>query len=455
MRIRRRLLFTPKALALSIALILGFTLYAAERHEDIPNPLTSSGLFVGDNAAVLGPEYIALIDGICRRLKDTTTAEMAVITVHDLGGTTVDDFADRLFKRFGIGVKGKDNGLLILFASQDRAVRVEVGYGLEPIITDAASSRLLDEEAVPFLAKNEFGRGLYALAKATAAKIAAAQGVALETADPAAWPAQPALAAAEEKEPGAAKPADKGSGKGPLILAGLAALWGLLGLGNIYRKYEKTRGKAPRARVISKANGVTALLWTGSAAGLVGLAATQSGLGASLLSLLSPTGVTIGQGFFRRMLRRRLDSYRLPCPKCGTAMDLTPENLDDALLSVEEAAEEKAGGMDYEVWTCPSCRFQERLSAKLGGASTCPKCHRRSLNETRTTLVSATTSHGGKVRVVRKCLNPNCLFGDMKEHNTPRLSSSSTSSGSGSRSGSSRSSFGGGRSGGGGASRRF
>lgn len=455
MRIRSRQPLPPRALALGLVLILGFALSAAEKIEDVPNPLASSGLFVGDNAAILGPEYVALIDAVCRRLQEATTAEMAVITVRNLGGTTVEDFADKLFKRFGIGVKGKDNGVLILCAFEDRAVRVEVGYGLEPVLTDAAASRLLDEEAVPFLAKDEFGRGLYALAKAAAGKIAAAEGVALETADPAAWPAQPALASTEKTEPGAAKPAAKGSSKGPLILAGLAVLWVLLGMGNIYRKFEKTRGKAPRARAIARANGVTALLWTGAVGGFVALAATGSGVVSSLLSMLSPAGATIGLGVFRRSLRRRLEGYHLPCAKCGTPMDLTPEDLDDALLSVEEAAEERAGGMDYEVWTCPSCHFQERLSVKLGGASPCPKCSRRSLKETRTTLVSATTSHGGKVRVARNCLNPSCLFGDIREHSTSRLSSSTSSSGSSGRSGSSRSSFGGGRSGGGGASRRF
>jgi uncharacterized protein len=453
MRIRRRIQLPSTALALGIGLILVLALQAAEKPEDVPNPLTASGLFVGDNAAVLGPEYVALIDGICRRLKDATTVEMAVITVRDLGGTTIDDFAVRLFKRFGIGVKGKDNGVLILCSLGDRDVRIEVGYGLEPILTDAAASRLLDQEAVPFLAKNEFGRGLYALAKAAAAKIGSAQGLSLETADPAAWPVQPAVAAAAEPDEERAKPAAKSSGIGPLLLAGLAVLWGLLGTGLVYRRYERTRGKAARAKAISRANGVTALLWTGTVGGFVALAATGSGVVSSLLSMLSPTGATIGLGFFRRSLRRRLEGYHLPCAKCGAPMDLTPEDQDDALLTVEEAAEEKAGGMDYEIWTCPACRNQERLSVKLDKARECPKCKRRTLKETSTTLIAATTSHGGKVRVDRKCLNPNCGFAETHERSTPKLASSS--SGVGGRSGSSRSSFGGGRSGGGGASRHF
>jgi len=444
------------ALAAGTAVLLLLSPLAAEKPEDVPNPLASAGLYAGDNASILGAEYVSLIDGVCRRLKDATTVEMAVITVRNLGGTTVEDFAERLFKRFGIGVKGKDNGVLILCAVEDRAVRIEVGYGLEPVLPDALASRILDEEGVPFLAKNEFGRGLFAVAKATATKIAAAEQIAFETSDPAAWPAQPIMALPEAKDTESeAETAVKKSAAGPLILAGLAALWGVLGMWSVYGKYRKTRGKAPRARAISGANGVTALLWTGSAAGAAGLAAARSPFGATILSLLSPTGITIGLGAFRRMLRRRLETYRLPCSQCGAAMDLTPEDQDDALLAVEEAAEEKAGGMDYEVWTCPSCRFQERLSVKLRGAAACPKCNRRTLKETKTTLAAATTSHGGRIREDRNCLNPNCGFSDTRERDTPRLASPGTSSGTGGHSSGSRSSFGGGRSGGGGASRRF
>lgn len=434
---------------------------AAEKPQDVPNPLAVDNLFVGDNAGILGPEYVRLIDEICHKLEDATTAQLAVITVKDLGGLTIEDFAERLFRRFGIGQKGRDNGVLILCALQERDVRIEVGYGLEGVITDSISSRLLDEDAVPFLAKNEFGRGLHALAKGVAGTIAAAQDKSLETADPQVWPAQP-MPAASLQTPAAAEESPskaKSPSQGPLILAGLAALWGLLGNGLVYRKYSRTRGKAARANAIKKANGVTGLLWTGSGAGAVGLLAGRTGFGAALLSLLSPAAVTLGQGYFRQALRRRLDRYHLDCPQCGKGMQLTPEDQDDEFLTVEEAAEEKAGGMDYEVWTCPSCSRQERLSAKMGKARECPQCKRRTLKESTTTLEAATHSHGGRIRVEKTCLNPKCRFKESHERTTPKLASpSSSSSGSWSSrssSGGSHSSFGGGRSGGGGASRHF
>ncbi len=191
----------------------------------------------------------------------------------------------------------------------------------------------------------------------------------------------------------------------------------------------------------------------------MGLMAGHTGFGATILSLLAPAAVTLGQGYMRGALKRRLDRYHLPCRQCGKGMALTPEDKDDEFLTVEEAAEERAGGMDYEIWTCPSCSHQERLSAKMGKARECPQCKRRTLRESTTTLEAATHSHGGRIRVDKTCLNPKCRFKESRERSTPKLASPSTSSSgswsSHSSSSGSHSSFGGGRSGGGGASRHF
>jgi Beta-propeller domains of methanol dehydrogenase type len=81
-------------------------------------PLAAAHQWVGDNAGVLGPEYSALIHSACEALKAKTGAECAVITVDDLGGLSVEDFAARLFQRFGIGEAGKENGLLLLFFAE-------------------------------------------------------------------------------------------------------------------------------------------------------------------------------------------------------------------------------------------------------------------------------------------------------------------------------------------------
>jgi uncharacterized protein len=223
-------------------------------------------------------------------------------------------------------------------------------------------------------------------------------------------------------------------------------------------KYKKQRALAARKKIVASGlTGSYALLWILAFCGFIFLLAGGALFWPVLLAGLAPVAATYGRVKLAGGLRRGLKDYHLTCTKCGHPMNLLPEDEDDAHLTVEEAAEEKAGGMDYEIWNCPSCGASERFSVKLDKASVCPQCKRRTLTETRTTLVSATTSHGGRVRIDQKCLNPKCNYTHTEEHATPQISSSSSSSSSSghSSSGSSSSSFGGGRSGGGGSTGHF
>jgi len=459
-----------RALSMIVVLLAAGVVLAmpasAERVEDVPNPITTAGRAVGDNAGVLGPGYAELIDGICTRLKNATGAELAVVTIRDLGGTVPEDFAERLFKRFGIGEKGKDNGLLLLFAVDDRAVRFEVGYGLEPVIPDARAGQLLDEFAIPFLARGEHGRGLYAVAKAAAEVIAAASGASLGLADPDAWPEQPRPVQAEDAGQKASlfaetdKPVHRTLPALPFILAAallvMTGLWILLAL----RRFGRSRSKAARLKAARAGVGYWFLMWTAA----IGAGIAMLKRGGSVLSLLGFALAPVASNFLwtstRRAMKKKAAEYHLPCRSCGSPMDLVPEDEDDARLSVEEAAEEMAGGMDYELWICPQCGAKELFSVKLGKARACPQCTRRTLVRAREVLVAATTAHGGRERITDACRNPKCGYRKSWERDTPRIVPAASSSGGGrsgfsgsSRSG--RSSFGGGRSGGGGASRRF
>jgi uncharacterized protein len=425
----------------------------AENVEQVVNPRQASGSYVSDNGGVLAPEYIRMIDAVCRELQAKTTVELAVVTVGDLGGLEIEEFAEKLFRHFGIGVAGKDNGLLLLCSRTDRAVRLEVGYGLEPDIPDALTSRLLDEKAVPFLAKGAYGQGLFAAARAIALAAAGSSGTTLTLPEPAAWPAEAAPPA-----PLAQPLPKKKKGWDPLLssLYFAAGLMGFAGLGLAWtlRRYGKARGRAAR---FNAAGGVgpISIAWTAAVAGFVLLLVKSGGLLASLASMTVVPGLaTAGQLLLARTLRRRLASYRLPCPSCGLPMEMVSDSEDDKFLSTEEAAEEKAGGMDYEFWHCPKCGADEKLAVKLGKAAKCPQCGRRTLTSSTTTLAAATASQGGRVRVTETCLNSKCNYSKTREHDTPRLSSPSSGSSSGA-SRSSSGSFGGGRSGGGGASKHF
>lgn len=158
-------------LAFLIALCLALPSWA----EEWPRPQGP----VGDYAKVISPQYAQAIAAASTELWQKTGAALVVATIPSLQGDTIEDVAVRLFQEWGIGKKGEDKGLLFLVAVKERRLRIEVGYGLEGIITDATAGAIRDQAMVPYLKKDEFGKGLYAGLAAAAQIIAKDQGVSL------------------------------------------------------------------------------------------------------------------------------------------------------------------------------------------------------------------------------------------------------------------------------------
>ena len=92
--------------------------------------------YVTDNASILDDNAERTLDGKIRAFEKSTSIEIAIATVPSLDGLTVEDYGNQLFRKWGIGKKGENNGLLILVAPTERKWRIEVGYGLEEWITD-------------------------------------------------------------------------------------------------------------------------------------------------------------------------------------------------------------------------------------------------------------------------------------------------------------------------------
>ncbi|MCX5999272.1 MAG: TPM domain-containing protein [Chloroflexi bacterium] len=118
--------------------------------------------FVNDFASVLTEGGKTDLDAILTVLEADTTAEVAVVTVTSLDNSTIEDYAVGLFEAWAIGKKDKDNGVLLLVVTEPLEVRIEVGYGLEAIITDGRAGRILDEEVMPYLRDGNFDDGIVA-----------------------------------------------------------------------------------------------------------------------------------------------------------------------------------------------------------------------------------------------------------------------------------------------------
>ena len=145
--------------ALIAVLIAGI---GAEPLTSIPNPRSRDGTWVTDMPGALRPETIARLNSAIGDLERTTGAEMAVVVVGSLDGLSIEEAAAKLFDLWGIGKKKQDNGLLLLWSTGDRRVRVEVGYGLEGVLPDGKVGAILDAYVMPQFRSGEFDEGLLA-----------------------------------------------------------------------------------------------------------------------------------------------------------------------------------------------------------------------------------------------------------------------------------------------------
>jgi uncharacterized protein len=115
--------------------------------------------YVSDFAGVVDASSRQRLEQYCASLEQTTGVQMAIVTVPSLDGEPVDQYANDLFRKWGIGLKGKDNGILLLLAIGDRRSRLELGYGLEPAITDGLAGDVL-RSMQPYLRAGRYGDAL-------------------------------------------------------------------------------------------------------------------------------------------------------------------------------------------------------------------------------------------------------------------------------------------------------
>ncbi len=121
---------------------------------------------VVDAANLLKPEERAALEAKLKAHEDRTTDQLVVATVPSLGGLSVEDYANRLFRHWRLGQAKTDNGALLLVAPGERKVRIEVGYGLEGALTDALSKVIITTAIAPQFQKGDFAGGIDAGADA-------------------------------------------------------------------------------------------------------------------------------------------------------------------------------------------------------------------------------------------------------------------------------------------------
>ena len=159
-----------------IACLIAVTAWAAgdsvkeyKSVDDVPNlRLTDVRRYVSDPTSILSPAATDTIDAILGRLEKSTGIETAVVMLPSIGENDIFDFSTSLFRKWGIGKKKSDNGLLILFVMDQHKVRFATGYGIEGTMTDAMSKRIQTQYMVPAFKRSDWNKGMVDGVRATA-----------------------------------------------------------------------------------------------------------------------------------------------------------------------------------------------------------------------------------------------------------------------------------------------
>jgi uncharacterized protein len=378
--------------------------------QTVPDPKAIGNGYISDPDNVIPANFENQLNSLISGLEDSTTAQVAVVVVNSIGDRNPKDFATALFREWGIGQAGKDNGLLILTVMDQRRTEFETGYGLEGVLPDAICYRIGMQELVPYFKNEQYGEGLVAAMTAFKERLEDPEAASEISAD---------------------RPGPVGSGSGGLsfryillviylLLAGGFHIHWLTQIRNVLQSKEELYDRYMATRN-------TRQLWA---------------------CFVFPIPYLLVYFFLTRKMKALRTAPRYS-RETGVPMHLLDEEADDEFLTDGQIMEEQLGSVDYDVWKPEDdsdlliLRYDNRYSKY----KKCPSCKFRAYYHARTQIVRhATYSSSGKKRLVWECKN--CRYEKQTYKIIPKKTRSSSSSGS---SGGGGGSWGGGSSGGGGA----
>lgn len=427
----------PRRSGLSLILFgLTFMVSWAIGIDEVPNVhVADRTRYVSNPSGVFSDEAVDRLDSEIASLWDDTSVELVVVAVDRIDSSlTPEEFATKLFEKWGIGKQDKDNGVLVLLSRDDHAAIIRTGYGVEGALPDIIAGRIIRNVMFPLYREGKYDEG-------TAAGIGSIAEVLRN----------PELA--EELKSKYASDSRRGldndlSGAELFnMYLGLAAAVAVaLLLLVIYAVYSSRKlDDVQRYRALDQYRTLV----------LFGLFFT--------LGMALPAALILG------LKMRRIRRHRRNCPHCGTRMELIDEEHDNDYLTPAQDTEERINSIDYDVWHCPKCHQTEILPYinRQNNYTVCDRCGARAMSLVdRRTLRQPTVSTEGEGVDIYMCKN--CGNQHQKRFRIPKkpdpaaavaagaiLGSALGRGGSGGGGGFSGGSFGGGMTGGGGAGGRW
>lgn len=371
--------------------------------QEVLNPRKQYGGWVTDMAGILSNQTETEINQIISQLEAKNGTEMAVVTVPKTApAASPKTFATELFNKWGIGKKGKDNGVLFLISVGDRRVEIETGYGVEAILPDAKVGNIINTQIIPRFKKSDFEGGTLAGTKALVIILESERSPADKVENP-----HQAVTPNQETSPNAEVTANRGN------------LWSPLAIGGLF----------------------------------VTVIGTAVYLGRPRKILIEPEGRT----------RRSQGNYIFLCADCQQPMEKVDAATVESYLNQPEKTAQKIGSVNFEGWKCAHCspKLTGRgfhivvLESNSSQFRKCRHCDELTVTRTNKTVNPPTQYSSGRRLIIDNCHS--CDYHHQTEEIIPRLPPPppppppSSSWGGGSGGGDGGGSFGGGSSGGGGA----
>lgn len=313
--------FISRILIFLVCFLLSFTFsLSAITVDEVPNVhVKDRSQYVSNPSGVLSSQAVKLLNERIARLWSDTSVELVVVAVDEIDSSlTPEEFATKLFEKWGIGKRDKDNGILVLLSRDDHAVQIRTGYGVEGALPDIIAGRIIRDNMFPSFREGNYDEGV----------IEGIDKIDTVLRDP--------ELAEELKSKYANDSADEDDLSGEELFGlyiGFCAIFAVALLIIIIVAIFKGRGKneIERYRELDAYNMLT--------------------LFASFFTL----GLALPAYLLLRYKMHKLRRHKRNCPHCGTRMQLMDEQHDNDFLSPSQDLEEKLNSIDYDVWHCPKC----------------------------------------------------------------------------------------------------
>ena len=333
-------------IALLLALMLSGMVAAAQSPQSIPDPNRGDpGNFIYDPMGLLSAGTADEVNHKIAALRKNNGCELAVAIVSNLDGLDVNDYAYQLFRHWGVGMKDKNNGVLLLVAPNERQARIEVGSNLEGILTDVACSNILRHYMRPAVKSENMSQGVSNAVGAISDALSD-EAVAKE------------LAAPGDGLRDRIRMLDSNVLMSFVVI--IAVCFFIFALILWIVDFVNSRGRDNYRRAMVWRTHLATYWWCAA------------------LSLGTALPIALIAWLFYRHAR----DVKEICDTCGAKMNKLSEEEDNNYLTPSQDFEEKLGTVDYDVWLCPECGTVERFPyvEKQLKYSECPNCHVIAMN---------------------------------------------------------------------------